>query len=311
MAWSLSLIVVGMVFLFLGGEALVKGAAHLARALGLSPLVIGLSVVAFATSAPELAVTVMATLSDRDALAVGNAVGSNIANVGLILGAAALLGRVVAHRSFLRREVPFMIAVSASLWPVFADGRMSRLEGLALFATLFLFLWYLLRSGRRPADIEELAAAPPLAVPLSSLLVALGVGLLVGGARVLVIGAVDIAVALGVSERVIGLTMVALGTSLPELASSLVAARRRQGEILLGNIVGSNVFNILCVLGLAAAVRPLDVSWAAIHVDFWVMMAFSLLLLPILHPRAYLGRLQGATLLVPYALYIWWLFYRG
>jgi cation:H+ antiporter len=308
MVWSFVLVILGVAFLYFGGEALVKGASHLARALGVSPLVVGLSVVAFATSAPELAVTVMATLADRDALAVGNVVGSNIANVGLILGSAALLGRIAANPSFLRREVPFMIAVSASLWPVLSNDQMSRPEGALLFAVLLLFLWYLLRTGRRPAESQELYATPPLSVWKSSLLVALGLALLVVGARVMVVGAVDIARALGVTERVIGLTMVAFGTSLPELASSLVAARRGQGDILLGNIVGSNVFNVLCVLGLAAAVRPLDVPYQSIELDFWVMMAFSLALLPVLHRRLPLQKLQGPFLLVPYLAYVTWLF---
>ena len=308
MVLSIFFVVLGVVLLYMGGEALVKGASHLARALGLSPLFIGLSVVAFATSAPELAVTVMATLADRDALAVGNVVGSNIANVGLILGTAALLGRIVAHPSFLRREVPFMIAVSLFLWPVLADNQINRLEGWLLFGVLFLFLWYLLRTGRRPADLQELYTGPHLSGLKSSLLVVLGLVILVAGARVLVVGAVSIARDLGVTERVIGLTMVAFGTSLPELASSLVAARRGQGEILLGNIVGSNVFNVLCVLGLAAAIDPLHVPFESINVDFSVMMLFSVALIPILHPRVRLGRFQGLLLLAPYVAYVTWLF---
>ncbi len=281
---SYFLIFLGIFLLYTGGELLVRNASHLARTFGLSSLVIGLTVVAFGTSSPELATTLLSTLEGSPEVAVGNVIGSNIANIELILGLTALIYPLQSARAFIRRELPFMIAVGALLIPVFWDGVATRYEGAALLALLVGYLVYQFwqsgrarRAGRgegaepvtsaggdasssleantetEPADTEL-----PATIPLwrAGLGVALGIGVLVAGAQALVSGAVTVAQGFGVPERVIGLTLVALGTSLPELASSLVAAVRREADIILGNVVGSNVFNSLAILGLTRTRPP-------------------------------------------------------
>lgn len=304
-------ILAGAVLLYGGGEALVRGATALARTFGMSPLVVGLTVVAFGTSSPELAATLMATFKDAPAVAVGNVIGSNIANLGLILGAAGLIHSLTARGLFVRREVPFMIGTSAFMLPMAWDGVYGRWDGLALVALLATYLWVLFKFREAPTVEAEFAreysdGAPP--AWRSLLLVAVGIGLLVGGAHLLVEGGVSLARHFGVPEKVIGITFVALGTSLPELASALVAAVRREGDIILGNIIGSNIFNVLAILGTTSLVRPVAVSARSIAPDYWVMMAFSVLLLPILGLRRRVARGEGVLLLVAYFGYVAWLF---
>jgi cation:H+ antiporter len=284
------LVLAGIVMLYLGGEALVRGAVALARTLGWSPLVIGLTVVSFGTSSPELASTLAASLNGAPEVAFGNVVGSNIANIGLILGLTALIWPLTTTARFLKREVPFMLLSSALLFPVVADGLISRLEGASLFALLVAFLVYLMRRER------EL------------LLVLLGIVLLMGGAHLLVTGGVAIARVIGVSERVIGLTLVAFGTSLPELAASLVAGLKREGDIVLGNVIGSNIFNVLCILGITPMVSPLVVDASAVWLDLTAMLILTLLLWPILASHLKLERWEGFLLLAFYGMYIGWLF---
>jgi cation:H+ antiporter len=282
-------IIVGLVLLVAGGELLVKGAAGLAARLGMSPLVIGLTVVAFATSAPELAVTLGSTLGGEPDLAVGNVVGSNIANVLMILGASALILPLLVKVQLVRVDIPFMVAFSVLFLLLATDGGFSRADGLILFVLLILYIAVAVILSRREARANGLggpgaaiatasagrmgqgggadttarpeAVAEEAEVPHGSLLhdlgfVILGVVLLVAGATVLVRGATGIATAFGVSELVIGLTVVAVGTSLPELATSIVAVRRGQRDLAVGNVVGSNIFNIGAVAGLAAIISP-------------------------------------------------------
>jgi len=320
---DLALIAAGVALLYAGGEALVGGATALARRFGISPLVVGLTVVAFGTSSPELAATLVASLRGVPAVAVGNVIGSNIANLGLILGAAALFHSLTARWSFIWREVPFMILACGLMLPLALDGVYGRGDATLLLLALFVYLGVLTweaRSGRAAPAVEaeysgefgergEGAGAGPLRpTGRSLLLVALGIGLLVGGAHVLVEGAVGIARAFGVPERVVGISLVAVGTSLPELAACLVAALRKEADIVLGNLVGSNFFNVLAILGTTAMVRPLPVSAAAISVDFWVMMGFSIALLPILGLRKRVARLEGVVLVVAYLAYIVYLY---
>lgn len=310
---SIALLIGGVVLLYAGGEVLVNSASNLARAFGLGPLVIGLTVVAFATSSPELFATLVGVLEGAPDLSMGNVLGSNIANIALILGLSALLRPLVGRGHFLRREIPLLIAVALVPFLVLMDGEISRLEGAVLFALLVGYLVYLLRNGEPPEVIHEYAAQfehPPWPRWQGALGVAGGLALLVLGAHLLVDGAVDIARMLGISERVIGLTLVAFGTSLPELASSLVAARRREGDIVLGNIVGSNIFNVLCVLGLTATVRPIAVVRSTITLDLWTGLALSVALLPLLllGRRMRLARGEGAVLLASYLVYIGVLF---
>lgn len=313
MVLDLLLVALGVGLLYGGGESLVSGSTALARTLGMSPLVVGLTVVAFGTSAPELAATLAASLQGSPEVAFGNVVGSNIFNVGLILGIAAVIYPLAARARFLRREMPFMVGTSALVLFLVRDGRVGRGEGLVLLLLLAGYLWIMLRKDEESARVaaEFAEAYGEITTPLwaSVLRVVVGIAVLVVGAKVLVSGAIGVARGLGVPERVIGLTLVAFGTSLPELASSIVAAARREGDIVLGNIVGSNIFNVLAILGTASVTLPIHVqvglgAWT----DLAVMLGFSLVLWPFLHTGRRLERWEGIVLLVGFAAYLGWLF---
>ncbi len=308
---DLLLIVAGIGLLYLGGEGLVRGAVALARVFGLSPMVIGLTVVSFGTSSPELAATLAAALRGVPEVAFGNVVGSNVANIGLILGPVAMIWPLSTRALFLRREMPFMLAASALLFPIVANGTVSRVEAFLLLAMLVLFVGVLFRTSDEYLDVEEefsrefaFGATPALK---ALAFVAVGIAGLVVGAKLLISGAIGIAVAYEVSERVIGLTMVAVGTSLPELAASAVAAMKRHGDIALGNVIGSNVFNVLCILGTTALVQPIAIEVPSAHLDLAVMLGLSVLVWPFLATRMRLDRWEGAVLFALYGLYIGWL----
>jgi len=298
--------------LYSGGEALVRGSSVLASAWGLSPLVIGLTVVSFGTSAPELAASLMAALAGAPEMALGNVVGSNIANIALILGLTALIHPLRAGASFLRRETPIMIGATLLLVVLLALGRLGRPAGLMLVVLLVAYLWLLLRT-KEPAQVQaefeqEYGLKPRRSPWLAGLAVLVGLGLLVAGARWLVLGASAMARGLGVPELIIGLTVVAVGTSLPELATSVVAALKGEPDIALGNAVGSNVFNILGILGTTALVRPFSLPFGLVAVDLAVMLGLSALLWPFLRSGSCLARREGAVLLGLYAAYVAYLF---
>jgi cation:H+ antiporter len=305
-ALTVVLLVVGFVALVGGGEVLVRGASGLALKFGLSPLVIGLTVVAFATSAPELAVTLDATLSGTPGIAVGNVVGSNIVNVLLVLGLTALVLPVAVRSSLIRTDVPIVIALSVLLLVLSLDGAVSRLDGLLLLVLLAAYVTYSVVVGRRePNPPAAVDAAPPR--PLrDAALVVVGVVLLVGGARALVRGATDVAQAMGVSDLVIGLTVVALGTSLPELATSVIAAVKGEREMAIGNVLGSNIFNIGAVMGFAASVVPggVPVGSSAVRFDMPVMIAVAVALLPIVFTGFTIARWEGGLFVGYYAAYV-------
>lgn len=310
MTISLLLVTLGVVLLFVGGDTLVGGATALARQLGMSPLVVGLTVVAFATSCPELAATFTAALRGSPDMALGNVVGSNIANVALILGASALIAPLAASARFLRREVAFMLLVTVVIYPLLRDGILGRVNAVFLLAALVFFLVTLLRdpaSAHVETDDDE-PPGPRQQGMWPAFFVVLGLLMLIGGAQALVRGASDIAVAFGVPERVIGLTLLALGTSLPELATSIAAARKGQSDIILGNVIGSNIFNLLCILGLTALVQPIAVAPAVLQVDYWVMFATSALIIVLLAMRKSIVHWEGALLLTAYAAYMIFLF---
>lgn len=317
LALDLALVLLGVALLYGGGELLVDGATALARRFGVSSLVVGLTVVAFGTSSPELAATLVAAARGVPEVAVGNVLGSNVANLGLILGASALFHALRSELKFIVREVPFMILCCAAMLPLALDGAYGRVDATLLLTALGVYLGVLVWEARRgdlPAvavaeyDVEYGEAAAERPVWRSLLGVAVGVVLLAGGAHVLVEGAVGIARLAGVPDQVVGISLVALGTSLPELAACVVAALKREADIVLGNLVGSNVFNVLAILGVTALVDPLEVSARGIFVDYLVMMAFAVALLPILGLRKRVSRLEGAVLLVAYAVYIVWLY---
>ncbi len=301
---SVVLVAVGVGLLYLGGELLVRFASSLALRFRLSPLVVGLTVVAFGTSAPELAATLTAALNGSFAIAAGNVVGSNIANLGLILGLCAVLVPISVTKAVLRRELPIMLLASALpvLW--FTDGVMSRTEGGVTFT---LLLAYLVWALRRPSEEAEVPTRnEPLWLTLLGILG--GLVLLVLGAQVLVEGATTLARAFGVPERVIGLTLVAVGTSLPELASSLVAVAKRQTDIVLGNLIGSNIFNVLGILGLSSLVVPFELPFVSLSLDLYIMLAFGFVTLVFLSTRKKLVRWEGLALVTAYGVYVGWLF---
>jgi cation:H+ antiporter len=302
----------GFTALVAGGEVLVRGASGFALTLGLSPLVIGLTVVSFATSAPELAVTLEASLSGRPGLALGNVVGSNIANVLLVLGLSALLLPLAVRSALTRRDVPIMIALSALLLLLSLDGSVSQLDGALLVLLLVGYVAYSVMVGRRQGvetsdgGVETEEDAKPARRPwLDALLVVAGVVLLVAGARALVASATDLATALGLSELIIGLTVVAVGTSLPELATSVIAAARGERELAVGNVVGSNIFNIGAVMGVAAAASPggVPVEASAVNFDLPVMVAVAVALLPVAFTGYGIARWEGGLFVAYYGAY--------
>jgi cation:H+ antiporter len=305
---SALLVVLGLVLLIGGGELLVRGASGLARTFGLSPLVIGLTVVAFATSAPEFAVTLGATLTGEPDLAVGNVVGSNIVNVLLILGVSALVIPLVVASRVVRLDVPVMLGLSVAALVLALDGAVSPLDGGILLGVLVVYTWITVRGARREsaglrAERTSEAAGTPV---WRDIAVALGgVVLLVAGAQALVTGATDIALALDVSTAVIGLTVVAIGTSMPELATSVVAALRGERDIAVGNIVGSCIFNLGAVLGLSAVLSGSGVPVAAsiIAVDLPLMVAAAVALLPVAITGFRMGRAEGALFVLLYVAY--------
>ena len=253
---SVLFLLVGFALLVAGGEALVRGSVALATRLGMSPLLIGLTLVGFGTSMPELVTSVNAALAGLPGIAVGNVVGSNIANILLILGTAAVISPVIVGRSALRRDGTAMMAATVLAAAVMLSGELGRVVGAVLVVALAVYLVVAYRTG---GEEEEPGDAPTHSVPIALLLAVGGIGVTVLGARLAVDAAVEIATALGVSNTVVGLTVVAVGTSLPELVTSAVAAARRQGDVALGNVLGSNIYNLLGILGVTALVEPIAV----------------------------------------------------
>jgi len=307
----------GLVALVAGADLLVKGASRLAFSFGISPLVVGLTVVAFGTSAPELAVSIKAVAAGQVDIAIGNAVGSNIFNVLFILGLAAVITPLAVAAQIIRQEVPIMIAASLLLIALAWDGVISRVDGAILFGLLMIYVVFLIRQSRRqsPATNQQYAEGfdgtagawqrAQGRLPVQLALIFAGLVLLVLGSRWLVDAAVAFARWAGVSELVIGLTIVAAGTSLPEVAASVVASLRGERDIAIGNVVGSNIFNILGVLGMAAllAPAPLPVAPAMMAFDLWVMLAVAFACLPVLFTGRVIARWEGAVFLGYYAAY--------
>jgi len=308
--------VLGLVTLVIGADVLVRGASRLAVSFGVSPLVVGLTVVAFGTSAPEMAVSVGSALAGSPDLAIGNVVGSNIANVLLILGISAMITPLLVDEQIIRQEIPIMIGVSALLVVMALDGNIGLIESIVLFVLVIAYTTFLVVQSRRASKAvqDEFETGIPTstwdshwAVQLA--LIAVGLVMLVVGADWLVDAAVSFARAFGVSDLVIGLTVVAVGTSMPEIATSIVAAIRGQRDIAVGNVVGSNIFNILAVLGAAgiASGVGLPVSEAARNFDLWVMLAVAFACLPIMITGREIARWEGGVFLAYYAAYTAWL----
>jgi cation:H+ antiporter len=306
----LIIFVVGLVILYAGAEGTLHGSVSIARRVGISQLVIGLTLVAFGTSAPELSLDVSAAFQGSTDLALGDLVGSNIANIGLILGIAGILRPIRVHMRLLRAEVPILISASLVLYAMALDGEIGRQDGLIMLAMFVLFLGYSYRAARRESarvqqEFKE-AATEKSSMWKSSLMVISGLTGLVVGAQLMVYAAVGMAERMGVSELIIGLTIVAVGTSLPELATSVVASRRNEADIVVGNVIGSNIFNILFILALVAVISPVPVRPESLHVDMPVMIGFVVLLAPIMLRGMVVSRAEGIFLVTGYAAFLGW-----
>ena len=311
--WAVIKLLAGFVLLFFGGDWLVEGGVALARRFRISPLVIGMTIVAFGTSAPELLVSLISAIKGSAGIAIGNVVGSNIANIGLILGLTALICPIETDNSKVIRHGSIMIVASLLLIVFALNSGITRIEGLILFACLILFTTISVRKGRtqqQETDIDDLEGKPMTVLAAIGLIV-LSCGMLAFGADILVDGATTIASAIGVSDKVIGLTIVALGTSLPELAASVAAAFKKQMDISIGNIIGSNIFNILCVLGVSTSIKPISLEFRDYSNDFIWMMGFSIFIIiftTMRKKKGRLGRTAGILFLLAYAVYAWSLF---
>ena len=304
------LILLGILLLYVGGELLVRSVLRLAQAFGTSPLIVGLTVVAFGTSSPEVAVVVGAGISGSPAIALGNVLGSNIANIGLILAIAVLWRPIVAKGGFLRRDLPFVLTTAVLLLPLAFLFGLGRGLAVGLLIAMAGYMWVLYRADEVPEIEEELSSTVAPGARLRGLMEAvLAIALLVGGAKILVDAAIEVARGFNISESVIGLTLVAFGTSLPELAGCLAAASKRQGDIVLGNVIGSNIFNTLFVLPIGLLVSPISVV-SSDWIDMAVVVLFTALIFAFLFHRTRMFRLEGAVLLVSYLGYVTYLFVR-
>ncbi|MER0238455.1 calcium/sodium antiporter [Fulvimarina sp. MAC8] len=305
---DIGLLAGGLVLLFLGGEGLVRGSTAIAERSGFSRLVVGLVIVGFGTSSPELLVSVQAALGGAPDIAIGNVVGSNIANILLIVGISAAMVPLINDDPAIRRDLLVMLAASALLVLIFQVGMIGRVAGAAMFAVLLVYLSMSYLAERRrlaSAASEDATVAAPKMKPLISIVaVVAGILMLVLGARLMVDGATSLARHLGISEAVIGLTIVAIGTSLPELATAIIAARKREVDVILGNVVGSNIFNILCILGITAMIEPIGVAERFALIDGPLMLALSFASVAVLFGYRRVGRRAGAAMLVLYAVYI-------
>ncbi len=309
-------IVLGLVLLFAGAELLVGGSVAVARRLGISPLLIGLTLVGFGTSTPELVTSLEAALRGSPGIAVGNVVGSNIANILLILGAAALVSPIASSPRAFRRDAVALLGSAILLAAAVLPGTIGPAVGFVFVSLLLAYvgLAYLGERGgtaARPGDAADPAGGTVRALPAALSLAAAGVAMTIGGAYLLVDGALDLSQTAGIPDTVVGLTIVAVGTSLPELATSVVAAFRRQGDIAFGNVLGSNIYNIFGILGVTAIVHPLAIPSRIAQVDIWILLAATVLLVVFAVTGRRLSRGEGAAFLVMYAAYAAFLAIRG
>lgn len=312
---------VGFVLLYFGAEWLVKGSSSFARSLGVTPIVIGLTVVAFGTSAPELVVSLISSIQGKSMIAVGNVVGSNICNIALVLGLSAVFHPIKSDPTVVRRDIPIMLAISLYLLLLTFNSKLGRIEGATLFIGIILYTfmnYYLAKketvgAGEIESELEEIGFVASR--PKQLVMIGAGIAGVVGGAQIVVSNAVIIMTILGVSEKFIGLTIVAFGTSLPELATSVVAAMRGEMDISIGNLVGSNVFNIMSVLGVAALVRPIPIPGGFIEsglwIDYLVMIFTSFLPWLMMRKDFTVKRSDGVILLLCYVGYLTYLIYKA
>ena len=326
MVLNILLCVVGFIFLYYGAEWLVKGSSSLAKSLGITPCVIGLTVVAFGTSAPELVVSLVSSIKGSSMIAVGNVVGSNICNIALVLGMAAIFQPVTSNRAVVKRDIPIMLTISFCAFALSLDSQLGRFEGVVLFIGIILYTllnYSFAKKEERGDACTEIEKTEEdcedtgyiTSRPKQIVLIVVGIAGVVGGAQIVVDSAVKIMHVLGVSEKFIGLTIVAFGTSLPELATSVVAAMRKEMDISIGNLVGSNVFNILSVLGAAAAVRPIPIPGgffeSGLYIDYGVMIFTSALPWFLMQKDMTVSRKGGGLLFSCYVMYFIYLLVKA
>lgn len=304
-------LILGIAFLYFGGEGLVKGSSRLARSFSINPIVIGLTIVAFGTSAPEFVVSIIAALRGSSDLVIGNIVGSNISNIGLILAISALISPLMIQMRLLKIEVPIMIILSIILYPLAFNLTIGLFEGILIFLCLTAFVIYSSINALKESTIVASEYREFLGTENSSLknslLILFGLAALIIGARLVVNSSIFMATAIGISELVIGMTIVAIGTSLPELSTSIVAAYRKEHDIVVGNIVGSNIFNI-GILGFVSIIHPIDVNSGVLKYELPVMILFALSVIPIMKTGSKVSRLEGIFLLLFYSLFVIFLF---
>jgi cation:H+ antiporter len=312
MLTNVAFLLFGGAALYFGAEWLVRGAAGLARSFGIRPMIVGLTVVAYGTSAPELAVSCSAAFEGKSALALGNVVGSNVANLGLILGVTALISPPKVEKGLIYRELPVLLLTALALPALLWDGLINRVEAGALLAASFAFTAFLVRSSRGhtdpsvgdPDEAGELGGLSPRSRAGLAGLALVGLVVLLVGGKLFVDGAVVVALALGMSERVVGLTIVAIGTSLPEMAASLVAALRGHSAIAVGNVIGSNVFNILLILGAAGLVSPIEGSLGDLRLDLLTLAGLTAVAVVFLRTERVITRVEGGLLAAVYAAFL-------
>ena len=311
MGFSIFLLIIGLVVLVIGGELLVRGAASIALRLRLSPLVVGLTIVAFGTSAPELFISVQAALEGSPDLAMGNVIGSNICNLALVLGITAVITPVPVRRDSLRIDWPMTMGSSLLLYLIVRDNLINWPEGILFLAILITYTYLIIRKSRKEnKSVEALSEELELPEQTASLwkdvlFIALGTVGLALGSDWFVDGAKDLAITFGVSERIVGITVLALGTSLPELATATVAAVKKETDIALGNLMGSNIFNILSILGITSLIASIRVNDVIIHSDMIWMLLITFLILPMMLYRKVVKRIEGVILLAIYVYYIY------
>lgn len=306
------LVAVGLITLYFGAEWLVKGSIAISNKLGVSQLVIGITVVAFGTSTPEFAVSISSAMQGLSDVALGNVVGSNIVNIGAILGLSAIISPIIVSKSIIRKEVPIMIGISFLLLAIILDGKIDFVDGVLLVIGIIIFTLYSYRSSKKDVDIEKIPVSQVLQKNVFSksiVFMILGLLLLTGGSFLTVDNAVIIGKNFGISELFMGLTLVAIGTSLPELITSIVAARKGHTDLSVGNIVGSNIFNIMAILGVSSLISGITIS-DEVLIDVGIMLAFSLVLIPIMRSGFLVTRKEGILLVVSYFAYVIFLLYR-
>lgn len=312
MILSIFFVLASLVLLYFGASWLVKGSSSLALKAGISPLVAGLTVVAFGTSSPELVVSINAALSGHGNIAIGNVVGSNLFNICIILGISALVAPLKIKMQLLKIDIPVLIVTTIGFMLLFADRHISRFEGFVLVSGIVIYTVVNVVLARREKSVEVLTEFDKSVIDTkmkwywSVGLVILGIGVLVAGSELLVKGAVAIARALGVGETIIGLTIIAAGTSVPELASSIVATIKKEYDIAIGNVIGSNIFNILSIVGISSIINPLS-AMAISNIDLYVMLGVTLLLLPFFRTSYTLKRDEGIFMIGIYLIYMYYL----